>query len=593
MLKRLLAAAAIWLTALSPLVASDAGMIHPGHVLGNNTSSERTPGDASLVSVAAQPGSGISASVAAALANATNVANGFPVLNGSGYLATAQGGLGIVPNSSAASAMANAPNAANGLAQLNSSALLARAQGGFGLVPDASTATAAGNALNGPSGLLGYGGAPAAGVAFTQSGTGAVSSTVDARLKLDYVHIKDFGAVGNGTTDDTTAFQNAVNQAQSSGGALFLDSGTYKITSAINVTACLSVLGAGNASIVSLGSTTQNGFNITTTCQAHLHDFSMTATGPQSAGAMVLVNPASGENSGTDIHDMSFSNYYTALDFEKAAGWRVNHNIFSDGVAQTAIVKNTNNADSGDSEFIGNDVQYAAAGASAIGVYQESSGGIKIVGNKFNTVNYGYQLNTASGISSSIIIIDGNSIENCVTSCIHLGTQAPTAGQWRAVQIVGNEIMALTGANAIKITASSTNTWLLGVSIVGNSILLESGTGMCGVCVDYATAVSVADNYIEDVPGGNSTGISFTSNTSLSSISHNIYRSFPAGFAIANASTTTTIDEPQGIAFANLPSAAANGSRIFLTDGAPASSPCTGTSTGSTAFRQNSAWKCF
>lgn len=42
---------------------------------------------------------------------------------------------------------------------------------------------------------------------------------------------------------------------------------------------------------------------------------------------------------------------------------------------------------------------------------------------------------------------------------------------------------------------------------------------------------------------------------------------------------------------ATLPTAV-NGSSIFVADGAPASA-CTGSSTGSTAFRQNNAWKCF
>lgn len=39
---------------------------------------------------------------------------------------------------------------------------------------------------------------------FTQSGTGAVSRTVDSKLK-DFVSVKDFGAVGDGITDDTAA----------------------------------------------------------------------------------------------------------------------------------------------------------------------------------------------------------------------------------------------------------------------------------------------------------------------------------------------------------------------------------------------------
>ena len=61
---------------------------------------------------------------------------------------------------------------------------------------------------------------------FIQSGTGAVQRTVENKLK-DTVSVKDFGAVGDGVADDTTAWNNF--KASRSGRKL-ITAGTYKIS---------------------------------------------------------------------------------------------------------------------------------------------------------------------------------------------------------------------------------------------------------------------------------------------------------------------------------------------------------------------------
>jgi hypothetical protein len=64
----------------------------------------------------------------------------------------------------------------------------------------------------------------------TQSGAGAVERTVQDKLR-DVVSVKDFGAVGDGSADDTNAVQSAIYACESSQKTLFIPSGNYKITS--------------------------------------------------------------------------------------------------------------------------------------------------------------------------------------------------------------------------------------------------------------------------------------------------------------------------------------------------------------------------
>lgn len=90
-------------------------------------------------------------------------------------------------------------------------------------------------------------------VPFTQTGTGAVARTVDAKLK-DTVSVKDFGAVGDGVTDDTTAFVNAIASLVSIGcGTLLIPktANSYRISS----TGALSVSNTNGISIISNGAT--------------------------------------------------------------------------------------------------------------------------------------------------------------------------------------------------------------------------------------------------------------------------------------------------------------------------------------------------
>ena len=82
-----------------------------------------------------------------------------------------------------------------------------------------------------------------------QSGASAVIRTVAAKLN-DIVSVKDFGAVGNGVTDDTVAIQAAINACL--GKTIYFPSGRYNITSALVATPSTAVNFIGDSKNTSL-----------------------------------------------------------------------------------------------------------------------------------------------------------------------------------------------------------------------------------------------------------------------------------------------------------------------------------------------------
>jgi hypothetical protein len=81
-------------------------------------------------------------------------------------------------------------------------------------------------------------------VQYDPAGTGAVSTTVQAKLRQT-VSVKDYGAVGDGSTDDTAAFQYAVNASS----AVYVPAGTY-IVNVVTLDANTEIYGDGVASII-------------------------------------------------------------------------------------------------------------------------------------------------------------------------------------------------------------------------------------------------------------------------------------------------------------------------------------------------------
>jgi hypothetical protein len=91
---------------------------------------------------------------------------------------------------------------------------------------------------------------------YLPAGTGAVTTTIQAKLR-ESVSVKDFGAVGDGITDDTAAIQAALNVSRN----VYIPSGTYLVSSTITFNfANQSLIGdGGNLLVTSILSNATSG----------------------------------------------------------------------------------------------------------------------------------------------------------------------------------------------------------------------------------------------------------------------------------------------------------------------------------------------
>ncbi len=101
-------------------------------------------------------------------------------------------------------------------------------------------------------------------------------------------NVKDFGAVGNGIADDTTAITNAIASLSVNGGAVYLPSGTYKTTGAITLSTGVNIFGDSAASTIISNAASDVFITSATAIHITVHDLRVNASGGH------IFNPAAG-----------------------------------------------------------------------------------------------------------------------------------------------------------------------------------------------------------------------------------------------------------------------------------------------------------
>jgi hypothetical protein len=273
-------------------------------------------------------------------------------------------------------------------------------------------------------------------VGFLQAGAGAVSRDVRSKLREQLVSVKDFGAVGDGIANDTAAIQAAFNAI--SDREIFFPAGTY-LCGAVTIPNQCRVVGEGaDATYIKASGAAIDVWTVTTTARVDVENLTFSPaveSVSQTAGAYLKYDPASSFNFGSRIRNCIFVRAYRGVQFIDAAGWSIEDCYFP--LYTFAVeVQNIDTPDAGDSTIRA--CVFDAAGATGTAIRQLSSGGLRIVNNKILNGDRGYYgVYDSSPSSTSILLIQNNSIESQATAGIALNSTSSTS--FSMVVIEGNQ----------------------------------------------------------------------------------------------------------------------------------------------------------
>lgn len=299
-----------------------------------------------------------------------------------------------------------------------------------------------------------------------------------------YYNVKDYGAVGDSTTDDRAAIIKARNAAYTNGGVLFFPAGKYRISDSILFQYPIRIQGVGKSGglhnnqsggtlekdrlgpiqtsteiIVTDG---KNGFVFDrqaneTKAQYTIENITMSSTvapGSATGGAFIVIR---GMLQGAVIDKCTFYGGYVQVDIQSGYYQLITGCHFS--APQICGVKSGNNIRTDTGDFTITACTFSsgtfARTDTTKAIWWHSGGGMRVINNKFdacefnNSSNFWYDIYCANTLDpTSDIIISNNSFENWHASAIYMrGIVSPyvrnihiTSNQFAPVSSIGPAI---------------------------------------------------------------------------------------------------------------------------------------------------------
>lgn len=366
-----------------------------------------------------------------------------------------------------------------------------------------------------------------------------------------YFNIKEspYGAVGDYVTDDTTAIQAAINDAEAVGGRLIAPRGCYHTTAPLVISDHLLIEGdgypddggalyaAGYGGIPLVFNNNMKGtvfypnahdcFQVTSNNAVQMQQFQIcyNQSAPSGSNLIAIHNsPASGINCHSVFRDIGIQNADNGILMNNMLEFRIDNINILYSFINSIVISNPAYPSFGDSFIQGCTLWGSKVLTAHINVM--SHGGLRIINNKTNdgnpTTSVGVLFNPTLTVAQNMepIVMAGNSLEGQAVGICFVNAH-PTTASMTEVVITGNQIWA--GTNAILANTSGTTKWLAGFTICGNVLMTLNGSTQPVILIDNASMGIITGNQIafSGSPGG--TGIILGAKTSGINVQSNVY----------------------------------------------------------------------
>lgn len=395
-----------------------------------------------------------------------------------------------------------------------------------------------------------------------------------------FINVKDYGAVGDGTADDTSAIQAAINLGSTAAGygvgnQIFFPAGRYRITAALTIDRVVTLAGCGTASEIQQSTLSASILNITavsstgvtapvpnTSREITVKDLALSYAGTATGGACIWQDPgATNMPFGCRFLNLDLYGGRDGLHFERGAYWTIDNCNISGMQRYGVYIDNLTSPSSGDAQ-ISNTLFWDPSPTHEqmiASVYFVSSGGLRLINCKNIWGQYGVLAvpnqttstlnisNCSFGGTVGAIKLDGTSgafLSTVITGC-GFGTEslAPTnyvelIGSFQDVTLNSNDFL-FSQDDAIGIKLSSGVNF---VTISGNNFTAFTGTNL--KAIDIGTGVQ---NVTIAANGYHGTFTNRLVNLSPSTTIHNFDNLYQAkGDLVAGAALDTPTRLPVG-----------------------------------------------